>query len=547
MQASLKLSGAPLLAVSIGDRTLLALLDTGSSVSLLGDEALQAAVAARSKPININRSLRLAAGTTTATAQVKVFITWPGGERRHRFLYLPGLEHALILGRDFLHAVGMSLHTAEGGWTLGTAPQCVIPFAKRISQPQMEHFSDAATSPLELNRLFATEDNQLPTETMLVQKAVSLTLPPLRARSFTSAGNRDARMDKRYPSPAIPPKVRYKLTEIVGDIFLSPNCTPIVHCVAQDMRMTKGFAASVTDRYGGRAYLLSQKTQLGGMATQVVRGRPIFYLVTKRASSDKPRLGTIVQALRQLKKFCKYYDIQEISMPRIASGLDGIKWSAIKKEVANIFRDTEIAVTVFVPPPNAAHTTPQANSPTGCDGPSAEAEPAALLAVSLVKSVTSSPTAREMPQQTRPLSPVPQKIDGQCASGPKIQVRDSISRRCDHFLRHSRRPRAGPHPGARENPRCGPHHKPQKVAVVPAAPEVLRTFIVPGAYALYPDKVAAIPNLPTPTQVKELQSILGPIGYYRPFLRAPSCANKSAPLTNLQALQLASRAPVVSF
>lgn len=121
----------PLLEVRIGRTTFLALLDTGSSVSLLGTPAARVAEATGAKHRVQERALRLATGWSQSSTSLKCKIHWASSNRIQRFLCVPDLCRDIVLGRDFLTATGMSLHVALSGWTIGTDPQCIVPFAKR--------------------------------------------------------------------------------------------------------------------------------------------------------------------------------------------------------------------------------------------------------------------------------------------------------------------------------------------------------------------------------------------------------------------------------
>jgi predicted aspartyl protease len=120
----------PLLNISLAGKEYDALLDTGSSISLIGDAAIKHIKSNNFKIIEEERPLKLAAGKTLYTGRITLKIRWKGGEKKQMFLLLPGLCHSVILGRDFLHTSGMSLHIAQRGWTLGNTPQKIVPFSK---------------------------------------------------------------------------------------------------------------------------------------------------------------------------------------------------------------------------------------------------------------------------------------------------------------------------------------------------------------------------------------------------------------------------------
>lgn len=110
----------PLLDVRIGSTTFQALLDTGSSVSLLGLPAMTAAQATGASHKREVRTLRLATGWSQSSTSLRCKIQWAAGSRRQRFLFVPDLCRDIVLGRDFLTITGISVHVALGGWTIGT-------------------------------------------------------------------------------------------------------------------------------------------------------------------------------------------------------------------------------------------------------------------------------------------------------------------------------------------------------------------------------------------------------------------------------------------
>lgn len=119
----------------MGNQVFLALLDTGSSVSLMGDPAVVAAQATGAGLKRETHSFRLATGWSTTTQSIRCRIRWSGGCRKQRFIHMPGLCRDIILGRDFLIAAGLSIHVALGGWTLGTEIQELVRFGKSSEVP----------------------------------------------------------------------------------------------------------------------------------------------------------------------------------------------------------------------------------------------------------------------------------------------------------------------------------------------------------------------------------------------------------------------------
>ncbi|CAG7728686.1 unnamed protein product, partial [Allacma fusca] len=113
----------------------LALLDTGSSISILGKQYIELIDRNNIKITKALRELTMASGSCDANDSVYLTISWPGGSRRQRFVLLPTLNRQMLLGRDFIIACNISLHLQEKGWTLGRDPQTLVTFDRTLSFP----------------------------------------------------------------------------------------------------------------------------------------------------------------------------------------------------------------------------------------------------------------------------------------------------------------------------------------------------------------------------------------------------------------------------
>lgn len=113
----------PLLKFQSLGRSFLGLLDSGSSVSLLGDAAIALCKERRVTTKSSRTVVRFGRGTSQVAGTVRLIMRWAGGKRRQRFLLVPGLSPAVILGRDFLAGSEMDLRISDGGWTCGSFPR----------------------------------------------------------------------------------------------------------------------------------------------------------------------------------------------------------------------------------------------------------------------------------------------------------------------------------------------------------------------------------------------------------------------------------------
>lgn len=131
-----------------------------------------------------------------------------------------------------------------------------------------------------------------------------------------------------------------------GDLFqLSGAGDCLAHCVSTDLRMGKGIATIFKSRFGGINELRNQKVLVGGVAVLKREGRFIYYLVTKEKYYDKPTYETLKSSLTAMRDHCTGHNIKTLAIPRLGCGLDRLDWSVVRKDIADIFQDTDIAIT----------------------------------------------------------------------------------------------------------------------------------------------------------------------------------------------------------
>ena len=126
----------PLLRVEILSQEFLALLDTGSTGSLVGAD-IQDLINKSNSKINTDlRAISMAVGNCQAAESCILSVKWCSGSRRQRFIIVPNLNRPIILGQDFLRATHINVNVAEGGWTQGLGEQRLIPFDHCLSVSQ---------------------------------------------------------------------------------------------------------------------------------------------------------------------------------------------------------------------------------------------------------------------------------------------------------------------------------------------------------------------------------------------------------------------------
>jgi len=137
------------------------------------------------------------------------------------------------------------------------------------------------------------------------------------------------------------------LLELDGDIFSSLDS--LVHCVGEDLKMTKGIAVQFKHRFNGLHSLEQQKKRIGQVAYLKTEDRYIFYLITKQKSCyDLPSIFSLRNCLLELKQLCIELGVHRLSMPKIGSGMDRLDWLQVKGAIKDTFSDTDMVIQVFL-------------------------------------------------------------------------------------------------------------------------------------------------------------------------------------------------------
>jgi hypothetical protein len=113
-------------------RDWLAFLDTGSSVSILGDKVIEFL---RKKNVTTQSNSKVISslqGSLTTAESVMLNVDYGAGVKKHRFLLVPGTITTILLGRDFIGPTNLGIFIGQGGWTLGSETQKLIPFERNM-------------------------------------------------------------------------------------------------------------------------------------------------------------------------------------------------------------------------------------------------------------------------------------------------------------------------------------------------------------------------------------------------------------------------------
>lgn len=133
---------------------------------------------------------------------------------------------------------------------------------------------------------------------------------------------------------------------IKRDIFSPENTLPIVHCISEDKKMSKGFAKIVSQFYGKP----KEEGKVGSALIDKNASKVIFSLITKKKFSDKPTLDSLKNTLISLREICFKFKIFTLSMPMIGCGLDRLKPEDVMKLIKEELNSFGIVTCIFDKP-----------------------------------------------------------------------------------------------------------------------------------------------------------------------------------------------------
>lgn len=118
----------PYMKVSLLSKEFMAYLDTGSSVSVLGDDIIAEIERKSIRCKESKKVIRFLKGDYIAHKCVTLTVNYYGNTRRHNFLLVQGTIRTILLGRDFLGPANIGVFIGLGGWIIGLENQRIVPF-----------------------------------------------------------------------------------------------------------------------------------------------------------------------------------------------------------------------------------------------------------------------------------------------------------------------------------------------------------------------------------------------------------------------------------
>lgn len=137
----------------------------------------------------------------------------------------------------------------------------------------------------------------------------------------------------------------FKIVE--GDLFSAPEKYALAHCVAVDMHMGAGIAVKFREKFGRVTLLEAQNPKVGSIAVLNVDNRTVYYLVTKKLSSQKPKYADLLRSLLAMRKHMRANGVRQLAIPKIGCGLDRLEWERVLDLLYRTFHTEAVEIVLY--------------------------------------------------------------------------------------------------------------------------------------------------------------------------------------------------------
>lgn len=148
------------------------------------------------------------------------------------------------------------------------------------------------------------------------------------------------------------------IREVSGDILLT-KADAVAHGVAPNDAFATGLAHSLREQWPAmykdfRHYCQTQHPDAGGAwIWSGAGGKRIINLLTQEAAYDhgakagRATLSNVNHALRELKQIIEQEHLKSVALPRLATGVGGLKWEAVKPLIQQHLGEVGVPVIVY--------------------------------------------------------------------------------------------------------------------------------------------------------------------------------------------------------
>lgn len=130
------------------------------------------------------------------------------------------------------------------------------------------------------------------------------------------------------------------------DLFTVPQGYYLAHCISADFALGAGIAKKFDEVYNMKFKLFKNYDGYEYECGDCLVVDNVFNLVTKPKCYHKPTYESLKEALKAMKEYVLYFDIDKIAMPHIASGLDRLQWNQVLEIIKEVFEDTDVNILI---------------------------------------------------------------------------------------------------------------------------------------------------------------------------------------------------------
>lgn len=139
----------------------------------------------------------------------------------------------------------------------------------------------------------------------------------------------------------------WKFRKVEGDLFAAPEEYALAHCVAADLYMNAGIAVMFRNKFGRVTALRQQNAKVGGVAVLKAGKRTVYYLVTKKLSTQKPKYSDLLRSLIAMRKDMQTNGIKKLGIPKIGCGLDRLEWDRVYDLLHRVFNADDVEIVLY--------------------------------------------------------------------------------------------------------------------------------------------------------------------------------------------------------
>ena len=134
----------------------------------------------------------------------------------------------------------------------------------------------------------------------------------------------------------------------LGNVFHCDPSYSLAHSISSDAKMSKGIAVQFLSRFPVLASLRQMENQVGTAVAVCTDRKFIYNLVSKPRYWMKPDVKTLRQCLQSMYRHALQNGVKNISMPKIGSGCDKLKFEYDVMPILNdIFWGADVSIHVY--------------------------------------------------------------------------------------------------------------------------------------------------------------------------------------------------------